>query len=57
MNPGVAAGESVKYQVQLNSFEKSKENWQLDAGQKLEQVPIDYSLIRPEMIKVSYYVL
>jgi len=37
---GVAAGESVKYQVQLNSFEKSKENWQLDAGQKLEQAKI-----------------
>jgi len=37
---GVAAGEALKYEVQLNSFEKSKENWQLDAGQKLEQAKI-----------------
>jgi len=37
---GIAAGETLKYEIHLKSFEKSKENWQLDAGQKLEQAKI-----------------
>lgn len=33
---GVAAGEDVEYEVELKNFEKAKDSWQLNSGEKLE---------------------
>jgi hypothetical protein len=35
---GVPPDATLAYEVKLESFEKSKESWQLDPSQKLEQV-------------------
>ena len=38
VDKGVAPDSPLVYEVKLNSFEKAKESWQLDADAKLEQV-------------------
>jgi len=37
---GVPANASLRYELTLKTFEKSKESWQLDADQKVEQAKI-----------------
>ena len=38
VDKGIGPDTPLTYEVKLNTFEKAKESWQLDADAKLEQV-------------------
>ena len=50
---GIGPDTPLTYEVKLNTFEKAKESWQLDADAKLEQV---FTNLRPEN-NISFFLL